>query len=57
MNRKGFLEILILLLPIIFCIFMICMSMSDTKREKEAISRGYATYDNNGVFQWKEQQK
>lgn len=57
MNRKGFLDILILLLPIIFCILMIFMSMGDTKREKEAISRGYATYNAEGKFVWKEQQK
>lgn len=25
--------------------------------EKQAINRGYATYDNNGCFVWKEQNK
>ena len=33
----------------------VCHGCARVDMEKQAISRGYAIYDNNGVFQWKEQ--
>lgn len=46
----------ILVFVILFIVMMGCFCHSCGKMdiEKQAISRGYATYDNNGCFVWKE---
>ena len=40
-----------------FAMGCVCHSCGRVDIEREAISHGYATYDSNGLFQWREQQK
>ena len=55
MSEEPPIVVLIVFFIVALCCF--CHSCGRANIEKQAIGRGYATYDNNGCFVWKEQQK
>ena len=49
---------IILVVLLCLCFGVSVLSLAENSRlEKEAVRRGYATYDQTGEFIWREQQK